>query len=241
MHYVMSDLHGCPLEKVTSLLDTAGFGENDDLYVLGDVIDRGDNGIALLRWIMRQVNVSFIVGNHEAMMLGCDFLIREVTDDSIYQLTPDSLNTYMTWLYNGAQPTVDALTAVAQSVREDIFDFIAFSPFYEAITVGGRDFILTHSGLGNFSPEKKLDDYTAHDLLWTRPSLETRYFDDITVVFGHTPTQFYGSRYDKHALASDTWINIDAGCACGNDPILLRLDDMTEFSSEGTQTVTFAD
>ena len=54
MIYVTSDLHGYPLDGFLQLLDKAGFGERDFLFVLGDVIDRGEHGVELLRWISRQ-------------------------------------------------------------------------------------------------------------------------------------------------------------------------------------------
>ena len=50
MVYVTSDLHGYPLNSFLRLLETAGFGDSDCLYVLGDVVDRhGDGGVAALR------------------------------------------------------------------------------------------------------------------------------------------------------------------------------------------------
>ena len=53
MIYATSDLHGYPLDAFRRLLDAAGFGASDTLYVLGDVIDRnGDGGVAMLRWMM---------------------------------------------------------------------------------------------------------------------------------------------------------------------------------------------
>ena len=39
MIYVVSDLHGYPLEKLKKLLEKANFGKDDFLYILGDVID----------------------------------------------------------------------------------------------------------------------------------------------------------------------------------------------------------
>ena len=54
MIYATSDLHGYSLESFLRLLEKAGFGDSDVLYVLGDVIDRnGDGGIAMLRWKRR--------------------------------------------------------------------------------------------------------------------------------------------------------------------------------------------
>ena len=44
MTYVISDLHGYPIEKLKTLLEKAEFCEDDFLYILGDVIDRNGNG-----------------------------------------------------------------------------------------------------------------------------------------------------------------------------------------------------
>ena len=47
MTYVMSDLHGC-YDKYRQMLEQIGFGDDDTLYILGDVIDRGEGGIDIL-------------------------------------------------------------------------------------------------------------------------------------------------------------------------------------------------
>lgn len=43
MIYVTSDLHGYSLEKFKDLLNKVGFCDDDFLYILGDVIDRGSD------------------------------------------------------------------------------------------------------------------------------------------------------------------------------------------------------
>ena len=52
------------------------------------------------------------------------------------------------------------------------------------------------------------------------------------MIFGHTPTFYYGEEYKGKAIVTDTWIDIDTGAAAGLSPMLLRLDDMKEFYSE---------
>lgn len=229
MIYVTSDLHGYPLEKFQRMLDNVGFGDNDFLYILGDVIDRGNDGVKILKWLMSQSNAQLILGNHEAMLIANDFLFEEVTEDSISRLTGTKLNTYMTWLTNSAQPTINALATTRKSEIKYILEYLHEAPLYEVLTVNDRDFILTHSGLGNFRSDKKLREYTPNELLWTRPQITDKYFDNITTVFGHTPTVHYGDEYKGKILKTDTWIDIDAGAGLGLNPILLRLDDMKEF------------
>jgi len=46
--YAISDLHG-QYDIFEKLLDVIDFSENDFLYVLGDAIDRGPDGIKILQ------------------------------------------------------------------------------------------------------------------------------------------------------------------------------------------------
>lgn len=233
MVYATSDLHGYPLEKFIGLLRRAGFGDNDFLFILGDVVDRnGDGGIAMLQWIMMQPNVELLLGNHESMLLSCAFLFDEITDDSLDRLTPEKLNTLAAWLANGAEPTLASLRKLNRQNSEavsDILDFLRDAPMYDAVSLDSGDFILTHAGLGNFHPDKALSEYTERELLWHRPRRDERYFDDAFTVFGHTPTVFYEDIRPMRACRTDTWIDIDVGAASGEPPMILRLDDMQAF------------
>ncbi len=237
--YAVSDLHGYPFEKFLELLDKAGFSDDDFLFVLGDVIDRGEDGLRYLTWLMQSHNAQLILGNHEAMMLSCAFLFDEVTEESIDGLKSSQLQLYSAWCANGAKPTLDRLTrllSVSPEQVEYMLEYLREAPLYETVTAGGRDFVLCHSGLGGFSPERRLSDYTADELIWTRPALTDRYFENgIMTVFGHTPTQCFGEKYRGRVVRTDTWICIDTGCGCGGAPMLLRLDDMAEIYCEEGQ------
>lgn len=227
--YVTSDLHGYSLEKFKDFLEKVGFCDDDFLYILGDVIDRGPDGVKILKWLMLQPNVQLILGNHEAMLLACDFLFDEVTEDSIAKLTGTKLNIYRTWVSNSGQVTLDALSGIRNKEIQYILEYLREAPLYETVTVNGRDFVLVHSGLGGFKKDKKLSEYSSTDLLWTRPTLYTDYFDDVKVIFGHTPTVLLDSKYLGRIVRTPTWINVDVGVGIGQDPALLRLNDMKEF------------
>lgn len=235
MIYATSDLHGYPLERFKKLLEKANFSDNDFLFVLGDVIDRGEEGVKLLQWLMVQPNAELILGNHESFMLCCDFLIQEITEESQIELTREQVDIYTTWLRNGGSVTVSQLSKLPAEERKYIFEYLREAPIYEEVSAGGRDFVLVHSGLGSFSKDKEMSEYTLFDLVWTRPSLNVNYYDDKTTVFGHTPTAYYGSEYKGKAIVTDTWVNIDTGAAMGLSPMLLRLDDMQEFYADEEQ------
>ena len=233
MQYVCSDLHGFSIDKFKTILEKVEFDSEDFLWVLGDVIDRGPDGINILKWLMAQPNAQLILGNHEAMFLACDFLFEEITEDNISRLTGTKLNTYATWVSNSGQPTLNALASMRKSEIKYILEYLGEVPLYETLTVNGKDFVLTHSGLGSFQKDKKLSEYSSNDLLWNRPSLTEKYFDDVTVIFGHTPTVYYGENFKGKAIKTETWIDVDVGAGLGLNPMLLRLDDLKEFYFDG--------
>ena len=49
--YVMSDIHG-DYERYRKMLQLIRFKDTDTLYILGDIIDRGSNGIKILQDMM---------------------------------------------------------------------------------------------------------------------------------------------------------------------------------------------
>ena len=234
MTYVISDLHGYPLEKLKMLLNKANFGEDDFLYILGDVVDRNnDGGVEILEWLLSQYNVQLILGNHEAMLLSCEFLFDEITDESVAAFDTEKIEILSNYQLNGGDVTLKALSKLNKESPEtvqDILDYLHDVPLYEAVTAGGRDYFLCHSGIDDFEKDKKISEYEPDAFIWAWPELEDEYFDDITTVFGHTPTMNYGTVYKNKIIKTRTWIAIDMGASDGTtEPVLLRLDDMAEF------------
>ncbi len=230
MVYVISDLHGYPMEKFLSLLKKADFSDEDFLYIIGDVIDRnGDGGTAMLLWLLEQPNVQLILGNHEAMLLSCDFLFDEVTEESLDRIDSEKVYLLTTYMYNGGNVTLENLKKLSKDQREAILEYLRNCPLYETVSISDKDYLLVHSGMENFSPDRKLSDYTSDELLWTRPDVKDTYFEDIITVLGHTPTLYYGNEYKGKILRTKTWIDIDVGAGRGEEAVLLRLDDDKEF------------
>ena len=72
-HYVMGDIHGMYGSYMEAMKH---IGKDDHLYIIGDVIDRGENGIQILKDIINrkknpQTNpkITFLLGNHEIQFL----------------------------------------------------------------------------------------------------------------------------------------------------------------------------
>lgn len=231
MIYVISDLHGYPHEKFLALLDKAGFGKGDFLYILGDVVDRnGDGGVETLNWLMYQTNVQLILGNHEAMLLACSFVFDEITEDSIESLTAEKIDMLTRYQLDGGDITLKAMQKLPKETQQDILDYIRDCPLYETVNAGGKDFILVHAGLGNFDSNKQIEDYTTEELLWSWPELTDIYYKDKITVFGHTPTFSFGDEYEGKIIKTNTWIDIDVGAGFGREPVMVRLEDMEEIT-----------
>lgn len=223
MIYVTSDWHGCDPKEIEALFKQANFKDNDFCFVLGGVTDEGEHGVALLEWLMAQYNVELILGANEQMLLMHEALF----DDAPAPLTPTGAALLKKWNDMGALPTITALKAKKAEEREYIFEYLHDAALYDTVEVRGKDYILTHSGLGGFRKDKKLGDYDAAELIWNTPKLTDRYFDRAVTVFGHTPTADFGGEYAGKILTADTWIDVYAG-----SPALLRLDDGKVFYAE---------
>lgn len=230
MIYTISDLHGYPVEKLKQLLKLAEFSGDDYLFILGDVIDRnGDGGIGILRWLLTVTNATLLLGNHEAMLLTCEFVIDEISEETLSNLTREKLEMLSNYIANGGNVTLRELRKLPRETQRDIFEYLKECPLYETVTAGGKDYILVHAGLGNFRKDRKLSDYSVDELIWTWPELTDEYFDDVHTVFGHTPTRSLDPRCNGGILRTRTWTDIDVGAAYGNEPVLFRLDDGKTF------------
>ena len=109
-HYVVSDIHG-EADRFYAMLDKIQFSDCDILYILGDVVDRGTDRIALLQQIIATPNIVMILGNHEYMML--DYLIAD----------PDSV-AIRRWNKNGNSPTLRPIAFPRDNFLTDIVGLI---------------------------------------------------------------------------------------------------------------------
>lgn len=172
------------------LLDKIKLKDTDTLYILGDVLDRGPHPIKTLRKLMEMPNAICLVGNHELMALeGLKLLMKEITDKSIEELDDEKLQNLAIWLCDGGQTTIDEFRPLDAKTKQDVIDFIKEFLIYEEVSVGGKDYLLVHAGLGHYSPEKDIEDYSLHELIWMRANYDIQYSADKYVVTGHTPTQ----------------------------------------------------
>ena len=122
--YVISDIHG-EYERFMELLEEIELKDTDTLYVLGDVLDRGEHPIKVILKLMEMPNAFCIVGNHEVMALEClRFLCQEITDLAIEEVDAELLDNLVLWKYNGGDATIREFRALDPEMREEVLNFL---------------------------------------------------------------------------------------------------------------------
>lgn len=237
MIYVASDLHGC-LDEWKQLLGQFHFHEDRDvMFVLGDCVDFGPDPIGLLHDMMSRPNVYPILGNHELRFARCvRDLPPETTMENLAEYLPeDKRELFASWMAEGGQTTLRQYLELDEEEREAILDYIGEMTLFEETESDGVEFVLTHSGLNNFSAERPLDDYMPEDFLTAAPTPGMEYYEDRTVIVGHVPTFRLDGGKPGKILDDGAVIYIDCGAAHkaeGGCVGCLRLDDFQEFYAE---------
>lgn len=232
--YVISDIHG-EYDKFLDLLQKTGLREEDTLYILGDVVDRGPHPVRTLLKLMEMPNVVPIVGNHELMALRClPFLREEITNELLDRLGDDDFMALQNWLANGAGTTLREFRALGAEMQDEVLHFMRDFLAYAEEEAAGRKYLLVHAGLGHFRRGKAMEDYALNDLVWERPDYSMRYFPDLEVVSGHTPTQLITENPRKgYIFRANGHVAIDCGaCFQGGRLAALCLETGEAFYSE---------
>lgn len=231
--YVISDIHG-NYDAYKEMLKKIRFSEEDMLYILGDILDRGPQPIKVVLDLMERPNVVCLAGNHECMALEClQFLMKEITEESLAKLDPGMIEKLLNWQMNGSVTTTDEFHSLDIQARKAVLTFISEFDLYEEVCVNGKEFILVHAGLGNFDPEKPLWEYEFDELVWARPDYETPYFPDKYVITGHTPTMMIeGNPRSGFIFRNHNHIAIDCGAGFGGRLACFCLETEEEFYME---------
>ena len=223
MRYVVSDIHG-NYELLVKLLKKINFSEDDTLFVLGDVIDKGKDVQKLLNLLFGKLRDNSVVlaGNHEyeLIKLVTDLIVKDASDDVILSKCKKFLG-----VENLNLQDVDDIMNMPYTHEED-------------------DFILVHAGIpfdikGNPIP---LEQAPIEDLVYDRRFKNENFLPPNTkcVIFGHTPTFYIDGhkgkiiKYQKENTEGNNpkdyyKIHIDTGNYLTGILGCLRLDDMQEF------------
>ena len=175
MRYIMSDIHG-EYDLFVRLLEKIHFSESDELYICGDIIEKGKDTVKLWKLIFSMPNTHVIMGNHEDNFLKhYNYLMR--TCDGDFSSVLDNLKKCIT---DGGGD--------GELLDWDMIDEMEALPYY----IETEDFICIHAGCtlledGRVPP---LDTVPTDELINNRKFKNPDVVPKNTkcVFFGHTAT-----------------------------------------------------
>ncbi len=226
MNYAVSDLHGS-FDKFKRLIDEIKLGDNDFLYVVGDIVDYGEEPMELLCDLSMRYNVIPILGDHDyrayRMLSELDKMLKGGSPD------PEVLGEMTEWIQDGGQTTMEGFKALDDDMKEGVLEYLADMSLYEEVEAGGKKYLLVHAGIADFDGESELEDYMPEDFIHapldtTRPLIE-----GVTVVAGHTPTYTIESAEKGKIYHGEGSMIIDCGAAFGEPLACVCLDNGKEF------------
>ena len=223
MLYAIGDIHG-EREKLVELLESLPLRPGDNLVFLGDYVDRGPDSQGVIEQLVlfqHSWPCTFLLGNHESMFL--DFL--GWTDDAYFG--GDA------FLMNGGDRTLASYGFFdrEQPDRESFRLPKEHEEFLLRLKLHHRegDYLFVHAGLGRRELRDADVSYAlrrsrAEDLLWNRTTCDEPNRLGVTIVYGHTPAEDFGVRWNLPFS-----VGIDTGAVYGGPLTAIRLPDETIF------------
>ncbi len=221
MTYVMSDLFG-NYGKFKEMLSKISFRDEDVLYVLGNIVDGGDEPIELINDLSMRLNVYPIAGN-------CDFLAIRMLRGFDKMLksgaSPDAgfISEMTSWVQNGGQPTLDGFRSLDEEGREGVLEYLEEMTLFEEVDTEKESYLLVHAGIADYTPDTDLEEYGPEDFFTVSPDPEKRTVADRVLIVGHKTTESGRIEY------GDGSIFINCGVKDGGKLACLCLESGEEF------------
>ena len=187
MTYVVSNLHG-DYQKYSELLSRIGFSDDDLMYVLGDIVDYGEESMELIADMSVRVNVYPIAGEHDylavRMLTGFDKMLKSgATPD------PEYIAQMTAWVQDGGQPTLNGFRALNEEQREGVLDYLYDLTLFEETQIKGQKYLLAHAGIADYEAGSDLYDYEPEDFFSVPLDPSRALIEGTTVIVGHVPTE----------------------------------------------------
>lgn len=201
----ISDIHGCLLTFKALLENKLELQLEDELYLLGDFIDRGPESKAVIDYVLflkeHGYQVECLLGNHEQML----------------QNARGSIAQYSSWYKHGGKQTLlsfDLLSLHDGNIPDRYWQFFEASHYYLEV---GR-YLLVHAGL-DFKLTEPLSEYGYRSMLWARnwyPTINKDWLGNRIVIHGHTPITTSHIESQLKQIETKQYLDIDAGCYAKN-------------------------
>jgi serine/threonine protein phosphatase 1 len=188
----IGDVHG-HFDGLMNLLDLIAPTASDQVYFVGDLIDRGPKSAQVIEFV-RQQGYQCVLGNHEQLLLEAF-----PGDNKVSQFALQA------WLQSGGQTTV-ASYIEPERLLENI-EWLRSLPTH--LDLG--DVWLVHAGL---HPGLPLHAQTTQEYCWIREefhSMMQPYFPDKLIITGHTITFTLPGLTPGEVAQGQGWLDIDTG------------------------------
>ena len=221
MTYVIANIHG-NYEKFKDILSQISFREEDTMYVLGDMVDYGEESMELIADLSVRLNVYPVAGEHDflaaRMLKGFDRMLKSGASPD-----PDYIAEMTQWVKEGGQTTLEGFRALDEEQREGVLDYLEEMTLFEEVELKGKKYLLLHAGIADFDPDADLYDYLPEDFFSEPLDASYPLIEDTTVVVGHAPTASGKITYGEGSIF------IDCGVAEGGKLACLCLENGKEF------------
>ncbi len=227
MTFVIGDIHG-KKEKYLEMLEKLNPSETDAVFVLGDVIGIGDDGIEILKDMMYRANIFPVLGEQEYLARELFPLISEAktVEDAGALLSGEKAELFGKWLTMKSEKTIKDFLALDEENKESIIDYLTeFAP-YEQVEAGGKSFVLVHAGIDGFEEGKSLDEYDEKAFVFAETDYQKAYFPDSYLITGHTPTALIDRQCTGKVYSKKRHLAIDCGVAYGGRLAAVCLDKL---------------
>jgi serine/threonine protein phosphatase 1 len=189
---IIGDVHGHYRGLIT-LLEAIAPNTLDQVYFLGDLIDRGPDSADVVSFV-QQHRYTCLLGNHEQLML-----------DAYPNGRPFN-PALQAWLYSGGRATIASYGDTGRLFQEHL-TWLRTLPSH--LDLG--DIWLVHAGVHPLLP---IDSQSLQEFCWIRDEFHSSskpYFADKLIITGHTIT-FTLPKVEPGELAQGCgWLDIDTG------------------------------
>lgn len=228
MIFVMGGTYG-RMDKYRRMLEKLNLKDDDDsLFVLGNIIADGKDGIAILKDMMFRQNIFPVLGEHEYFAKKFFPMLQNAKDvqSCVSVIDEESKYEFARWLKNGGYPAIEGFLALDDEGRESIIDYLGEFEPYEEIEAGGKAFVLAHAGISGFDEEKALEDYEESAFVFEKADYSKIYFKHKYLITGHTQTADIPGGNFGRVFSAKRHLAIDCGVQCGGKLAAVCLDTM---------------
>lgn len=225
MTYVMSDIHG-EYKAFLKMLEEIKFSDKDMLYIAGDLVDIGEESMALLCDVSMRANVIPVAGEHDLLALRMLTEFDRLSKSGAAMQASDEMKA---WIEKDGKSTLLGFHKLDEDMKEGILDYLADMVLFEEVKVKDEQYLIVHAGLKGYDGETPLEELEADAFLTEGLDPEREYFPDKTVIVGHVHTSGLPDADKDMIYYGEGSIYLDCGAARGGCLGCLCLDNGKEY------------